>query len=231
MLVTVLLVSLLGGQDPPVPISPLTADQVPKTLAPAPPVVDPAVPPKVVQRPAWARRPTGEQVNRVYPDLAFRLAIPGRTVLTCKVRDTGLVDGCEVVEETPADMGFGEAGLRLSSGFRMTPQLQDGVPVDGATVRIPLSFSAPPGDSLQAEVTYEQALTCVSWHSARLLFLPKDPESTRALPEAEALARQTGVGLDQAAVRAAIAGARITRRDDERLATLPPAPDVCRTAA
>ena len=42
-------------------------------------------------------------------------------------------------------MGFGEATLRMSKLFRMRPKTQDGAPVEGGSVRIPIRFNLPKG--------------------------------------------------------------------------------------
>ncbi|RYF89680.1 MAG: energy transducer TonB, partial [Caulobacteraceae bacterium] len=103
----------------------------------------PPAPPRnpVISRPDWIRKPSGDAVNRAYPDRAQRQNIGGKVTLSCTVNADGTVSGCSVVSENPGDYGFGDAAIRLSKQFKMRPQTADGQPVGGASVRIPLTFT------------------------------------------------------------------------------------------
>uniref|UniRef100_UPI002FDA61A5 energy transducer TonB n=1 Tax=Phenylobacterium sp. TaxID=1871053 RepID=UPI002FDA61A5 len=126
---------------PPLPVPPVEK----RIETPKPPAPPPPEPPRpsVITNPDWARVPSGEEVARYYPDRAQRMGAEGRVVLSCSVTARGTLEGCSVVEETPSGQDFGNAAMRMTRLFRMRPRTADGQPVEGGTVRIPISFRLP----------------------------------------------------------------------------------------
>jgi periplasmic protein TonB len=109
----------------------------PIDLPPAPP----APPgPRLIGKPDWLNRPNGRDLVRHYPRRALDRGVTGRAVLDCGVTASGRLVGCAVEAETPAAAGFGAAALKLAPEFRMRPLTEDGQPVDGGRVRIPIAF-------------------------------------------------------------------------------------------
>jgi len=98
----------------------------------------PALPP-VITEPRWTERPNAADFTRHYPRRALERGREGRVVLDCVVAANRRI-GCSVAEETPAGWGFGDAALRISEAFRMSPMLENGQPTEGGRVRVPISF-------------------------------------------------------------------------------------------
>ena len=94
----------------------------------------------MITRPDWLRRPNADEVAQYYPPRASDLGKEGSAQITCTVTAKGTVENCMIDSETPDGLGFGSAALKLSRLFKMKPQTQDGQPVEGAKVTIPLSF-------------------------------------------------------------------------------------------
>ena len=117
--------------------SPGQAADDPVKLAPAEPVAT------TISVPKWLRRPNGDDVARVYPQPALKHGVSGTAIMTCVVTATGAMSQCELNDEHPSGMGFGDAALRLSPLFAMTRTTADGHPVQGGRVRIPMRFTPP----------------------------------------------------------------------------------------
>ncbi len=104
------------------------------------PILAPPTLPHVLTNPQWISMPSADQVARAYPEGALRQGIAGMAMLSCQVTAAGGVVGCKVNTETPASRGFGRAALGLTPYFRIRPGADNGEPIEGASVQIPVRF-------------------------------------------------------------------------------------------
>ncbi len=96
-----------------------------------------------------------------YPAAAQAQGIGGRAVVECLVGEDGRL-ACEVVEESPANMGFGAAALRMSQDWRVAPAAADGTPTVGGKIRRTLAFEpGPPPRVIQDPST----VTGIRWEA------------------------------------------------------------------
>jgi len=88
----------------------------------------------------WARRPTAQQILRLYPATALHDRKNGVATVTCKVTAEGAPVDCAVLAEDPPGYGFGEAAVEVAKLTWFHPATLDGVAVEQASVQIPVAF-------------------------------------------------------------------------------------------
>ena len=108
--------------------------------------------PKIVE-PDWLQKPNGEDIARVYPEIAQILNIEGRAMVACNVDAQGLLENCRSEAAAPAGLGFDYAALKVAEKFRMRPRMVDGAPVEGGGIRIPIRFTLPKGQATAVAAT------------------------------------------------------------------------------
>lgn len=92
----------------------------------------------------------GAQERVFYPAEAQAQAIAGRAVVECLVGEQGRLT-CEVTEESPANMAFGAAALRMSEHLRVAPRTRDGQSTVGGRIRRTYVFNPGPPPSVTHE--------------------------------------------------------------------------------
>lgn len=87
------------------------------------------------------RQPVLRELRAFHPPEALRRNVSGLAVVSCRIRADTRLDDCRVLEEAPAEQGFGAAGIRVAIElYRFRPALEDGRPDDSVRAVIELAF-------------------------------------------------------------------------------------------
>jgi len=90
----------------------------------------------VITRPNFLATPTADQLRAAKP-----AGKAGRVVVECTVATDASVKDCRLLEESPLGQGLGEAALKLTTLYRVSPMLgKDGKALEAA-VRLPFNFN------------------------------------------------------------------------------------------
>jgi len=96
-------------------------------------------PPLELINPIWLRGPDPSMPGKLFPAEAAKAGLrTGQAIVACQAAHDGSLSGCTVAEEDPVGLGFGEAALAIAAVMRMNPWTQQGAPVDGAKIRLPV---------------------------------------------------------------------------------------------
>jgi TonB family protein len=103
----------------------------------------------VVGKPNWVAIPTVDQII----EALGKTDRPGtsRVVIKCIVQAGGAVSDCSVESESPAGAGLGQAALTLAPTFRLSTWTDEGLPIVGGTVRIPLRYEGGEAKAVAAK--------------------------------------------------------------------------------
>jgi len=95
----------------------------------------------VIGKPKWTAVPAINDLAAVVPAEARKAKVyKARVMMSCNVVTDGAVDGCAVLSEDPAALGYGAAAQKLSPYFRLAVWTDEGLPTVGGSVTIPLRF-------------------------------------------------------------------------------------------
>jgi TonB family protein len=69
----------------------------------------------------WLKAPTFEDVLAAYPSKPRQEQVGGRATLSCIYSKDGRLSECQVITQSPGDLGFGTAAVKLEKLFRGPP--------------------------------------------------------------------------------------------------------------
>lgn len=94
-----------------------------------------------VTSPRWISMPDPGRIQAAYPKTAADAGVKtGVGVIDCATGADGRLTDCRVAREDPAGLGFGEAAMSVAPIMQMNPWTDDGRPVDGARIKLPIQF-------------------------------------------------------------------------------------------
>lgn len=105
-------------------------------------MLDPAK--RVVGKASWARLPSGGEVAAGYPAAAAKAGVrSARVLMLCDIGDQGRLSACAVQSEEPGGYGFAASALTISPAFQVKPWSDEGLPMVGGKIRVPIRFQLP----------------------------------------------------------------------------------------
>jgi TonB family protein len=99
--------------------------------------------PQWITEPNWLAFIDADTMTSLYPQAASQAKVDtGRGIVKCVIDRTGALTACQVDGEDPPGLGFGPAAVAAAGAFKVNLWTDDGRPVDGAKIRMPIRFVA-----------------------------------------------------------------------------------------
>jgi TonB family protein len=98
--------------------------------------------PAIIEKPNWVTFIDQQRMVELYPAKAADAGVKtGRGVVVCTVAAGGGLTNCTVESEDPPGLDFGPAAVAVLTAFTVNPWTEDGHPVDGAKLRVPVRMN------------------------------------------------------------------------------------------
>jgi len=94
--------------------------------------------------PVWLASPSFARLAELFPaQAAAKNVTEGTGTADCAVGPDGALTACHAFGDgDPPGLGFSDAAVKAAAAMRISPWTDDGGPVDGALVRVPLRFTS-----------------------------------------------------------------------------------------
>ncbi len=96
---------------------------------------------RYLSRPKWIRAPAVGPGQKLFPEEAAKAGIKsGLATVDCVVGPDGSLSQCAVISESTPGVGLGVMAVKIAEAFATNPWTDEGVPADGAHVRLPIKM-------------------------------------------------------------------------------------------
>jgi TonB family protein len=100
---------------------------------------------RYLTHPRWVQTISPDRDKATFPEAAAKAGLKtGSATVDCVAAPDGRLGACQVVRESTPNVGFGDMAVQIAQTFVANPWDEDGLPVDGAHVRMPIQMDYDP---------------------------------------------------------------------------------------
>ena len=104
---------------------------------------------RYLARPHWIRAPASGPAQKLFPEEAAKAGLKaGSATVDCVIAPDGALTQCAVISESAPNVGFGVMAVKLAQAFAANPWTDDGLPAEGAHIRLPVKMVDAEADKL-----------------------------------------------------------------------------------